>query len=242
VQVDVGAVEKPPRKRGPVIGIDLGLTTFATISNGRQTEKIEAPKPLKKNLKRLRRAQRVLSRRQKGSKRREQARRRVARIHRRVRNVRGDFLNKLTTRLARENQAVVVEDLHTKGMVRNRHLAKAVSDAGWGEFRRMLEYKVVLYGSRLVAVDRFFPSSKTCSGCGAVKAVLLLSDRQYACEECGALLDRDENAAKNIRRAGLARTYARGPGSSGSSRKAGTKLHRVEAGTTPRAGSRSLTK
>lgn len=231
IQVDVGAVEKAPRTRGRVVGVDLGLTTFATVSDGRKTEKVEAPKPLKAGLKRLRRAQRVLSRRQKGSRRRERARRRVARMHRRVADVRNDFLHKLTTRLARTTRAVVVEDLNTKGMVKNRHLARAISDAGWGEFRRQLEYKTRLHGSRLIVVDRWFPSSKTCSGCGSVKTALLLSERQYACEQCGLVLDRDENAALNIRTLGLRGNYARGPEGSGARKSANPR--RAEAGTAP---------
>lgn len=196
----------PETPDGPPVGIDLGLTTFATLSTG---EKIEAPKPLARSLRRLRRAQRVVSRRMKGSSRRRKAVRRLGRAHRRVRNIRRDFLHKLSSRLAGQNREIHLEDLNVGGMVRNRHLARAISDAGWREFRTMLEYKCRWRGSALVIHDRWFPSSKTCSGCGSVKMILLLSERQYACERCGLVLDRDENAAINL----LNRATGSSPGS-----------------------------
>jgi putative transposase len=213
---------EPVTPSGPPVGVDLGLTTFATLSTG---EKIEAPKPLKASLKKLRCVQRIVSRRQKGSNRRRKAVRRVARVHRRVRNVRRDFLHKLSSRLANQNCEVHLEDLHVKGMVRNRSLARAISDAGWAEFRTMLEYKCGWRGSKLVIHDRFFPSSKTCSGCGAVKSVLLLSERQYACSECGLVVDRDVNAAINLVKctASSAGINARGDHGSGRTRKSPAK-------------------
>ena len=127
----------------------------------------------------------------------EKSRLRLARLHRRVRNIRKDALHRLTTKLCRENQAVVIEDLSVKGMMRNRRLARHIADMGWHEFRRQLEYKRLIYGTKLVIADRFFPSSKTCSRCGAVRAELSLSERTYRCE-CGFALDRDLNAARNL--------------------------------------------
>jgi putative transposase len=234
IQIELPFFELP-RTSDNFIGVDLGLKTFATLSSG---EQIEAPKPLKANFKRLRRAQRVLSRRVKGSKRRLKARQRVARIHKRVTDVRIDFLNKLTTRLVRENQVVAVEDLAVKNMVKNRSLARVISDAGWGEFRRQLEYKAQRYGTQILVVGRFYPSSKTCSGCGCVKETLLLSERSYSCEHCGLVMDRDLNAAVNILTAGLA-GIARGPEGSGAACR--TKPRRGEARTITGARASVLT-
>ncbi len=132
----------------------------------------------------------------------------VARAHRKVRHVRADFLHRASTRLVRTADLIVIEDLNVSGMVRNRHLARAISDCGWGEFRRQLEYKCRRYGRRLVVIDRWYPSSKTCSACGYLLAVLSLSTRQWRCPSCGTRHDRDINAAKNILAAG--RAVARG--------------------------------
>jgi putative transposase len=128
----------------------------------------------------------------------------VARAHARVADRRRDHLHKLTTRLVRENQAVVIEDLCVRNMTRNHRLARAISDAAWHQLRGMLEYKCDWYGRRLVVIDRWYPSSKTCSACGHVAATLLLSAREWDCGQCGARHDRDLNAARNIRAAGLA--------------------------------------
>ena len=122
----------------------------------------------------------------------------LARLHRRVANRRRDFHHKFSTMLTKAKSAIVIEDLMVKGMVRNRSLARAISDAGWGEFRRMLEYKAAWYGCRIVVADRFYPSSKTCSGCGSVKGELALSERVFTCEACGFVIDRDLNAAINL--------------------------------------------
>jgi len=206
VQVEIKDVTLPRTGDGEV-GIDLGLTTFATISTG---EKVEAPMPLRRALCGLRRAQRKLSRRKKGSKRREKMKRRVARMHRRVSDVRNDWLHKLSTRICRENQAVAIEDLNVRGMAKNRCLARSISDAGWGEFRRQLTYKAARYGTRLAVVGRWEPTSKTCSGCGHVKPKLGLSEREYFCEGCGLVIDRDVNAAINICTLGLRGIHARG--------------------------------
>lgn len=188
-------ITDPTPVSGEAVGIDVGLNAFATLSTG---EKIQAPKPLAGALKRLRRLSRRLSRRQKGSRNRKKAALQLARMHRRVRNIRQDFLHKLSTRLAKTKRVVAVEDLHVRGMVRNRHLARAIADAGWGEFRRMLGYKCTWYGSELVMAPRFFPSSKICSACGQVQEKMPLHIREWTCPACGAQHDRDINAARNL--------------------------------------------
>ena len=161
---------------------------------------MEAPKPLARNLRRLRRRSRAHSRKQKGSANRRKSALALARLHRRIRNQRLDFLHKLTTRLAKTKSAIVVEDLSVAGMIRNRRLARSIADAGWSEFRRMLAYKTTWYGSRLVVGPRFHPSSKTCSVCGFVKPSLSLVERVFRCEACGLTLNRDLNAALNLER------------------------------------------
>ncbi len=189
--------ERPDPKpvSGPIVGVDVGLNHFATLSDGTQ---IDAPKPLKSNLHRLQRRSRQHSRKQKGSSNRRKSTIHLARLHRRIKNQRKDFLHKVSTRLARTKQAIVVEDLNVRGMSKNRRLSRAIMDAGWSEFRRMLGYKSVWYGSRLVIADRFYPSSKTCSTCGIKKDSLTLSDRVFKCESCGVEIDRDLNAAMNL--------------------------------------------
>ncbi|MGW2571860.1 RNA-guided endonuclease InsQ/TnpB family protein [Streptomyces sp. NPDC001537] len=186
---------------GTAVGIDAGITALVTLSTG---EKIINPKFEKKDRTRLARAQRELSRKKKGSRNRDRARVRVARIHARIADRRRDFLHKLSTRLVRENQTIVIEDLSVRNMLKNRALARAISDASWGELRSMLEYKAQWYGRALIAVDRWYPSSRTCSACGHLVAKLPLSIREWTCTACGAIHDRDENAAKNILAAGLA--------------------------------------
>jgi putative transposase len=178
-----------------VIGIDLGLHAFATCSDGR---KILAPKPLRLYGKRLKRASRQMSRRHKGSRRREKARRRVARLHRRIRHIRSAFLHPLTTSLVRENQTLVIEDLHIRGMLTNHRLARAISDAGWHEFRRQLVYKAVRYRRTALAAPAFYPSSKRCSHCGSHHPTLTLADRVYDGCACGMRRDRNINAAVNL--------------------------------------------
>ncbi|MFF0012170.1 RNA-guided endonuclease InsQ/TnpB family protein [Streptomyces sp. NPDC005374] len=183
------------------VGIDLGITSLATLSTG---EKITNPKHERKDRARLARAQRELSRKAKGDgANRAKARRKVARVHARIADRRRDFLHKLTTRLVRENQTVVIEDLTVRNMVRNHKLARAISDAAWSDMRMMLEYKTAWYGRELVVVDRFFPSSKLCGACGTIRAKLPLNVRTWTCE-CGAVHDRDVNAAENLLAAGLA--------------------------------------
>lgn len=178
-----------------IIGVDLGIKTAVVTSAG---DAIKAPKPLKQNLKALRLAQRELHRRTKGGENRNKSRVRVATLYARIANIRNDFLHKVTTRLARENQTVVIEDLNVAGMVKNRRLARAISDVGFGGFRRMLTYKGPKFGCDVIVTDRWFPSSKRCSACGAIKETLALGERVYRCDACGAVKDRDENAALNL--------------------------------------------
>ncbi|EFC82785.1 transposase, IS605 OrfB family [Parafrankia sp. EUN1f] len=180
-------------------GVDAGVTSLVTLSTG---EKVANPRHEQRDRERLARAQRALSRKAKGSANRAKARLRVARVHGRIADRRRDHLHQLSTRIIRENQTVVVEDLAVRNMVRNRSLARAISDASWSELRRMLEYKAGWYGREVIVVDRWYPSSKTCSSCGARVEVLPLTVREWACR-CGVVHDRDVNAARNILAVGL---------------------------------------
>ncbi len=184
-----------------VVGVDAGITSLVTLSTG---EKITNPRHERADRARLARAQRRLARKEKGSANRAKARLKVARAHARIADRRKDFLHNLTTRLVRDSQAVVIEDLSVRNMLGNHSLARAISGAAWGEVRGMLEYKCEWYGRDLVVIDRWFPSSKTCSACGHLAAKMPLSVREWNCEACGTRHDRDINAAKNIRAAGLA--------------------------------------
>jgi putative transposase len=184
-----------------VVGIDAGITSLVTLSTG---EKIANPRHERRDRARLALVQRRLSRKQKGSANRARARVKVARVHARITDRRKDFLHKLSTRIIRENQTVIIEDLSVRNMVRNHSLARAISDASWSELRRQLEYKADWYGRTVVAVDRWYPSSKTCSACGHLAASMPLNVREWACASCGTVHDRDVNAAKVIRAAGLA--------------------------------------
>ncbi|GGO65330.1 transposase [Nonomuraea cavernae] len=183
-----------------VVGVDAGITALVTLSTG---EKIVNPRHERADRRRLARAQRALARKEKGSASRVKARLRVARVYARIADRRRDHLHKVTTRLVRENQVIAVEDLTVRNMVKNHRLARAISDASWRELRGMLEYKSRWYGRRLVVVDRWFPSSRLCSACGAVTAMMPLHVRTWVCA-CGASHDRDVNAASNILAAGLA--------------------------------------
>ena len=198
-------VEREPspahtRKRGTV-GVDLGIKHLATLSDGTI---IPNPRALDARLKALRKAQKALSRKTMGSARRGKAKERVARLHARVNDARMDAINKATTMIARTYSTVCIEDLNVAGMVKNHHLARRLSDASLGEFRRQLEYKTARNGATLRVVDRWYPSSKTCSNCGTVKAKLSLSERVYQCDVCGLSMDRDLNAAINLMVAGSA--------------------------------------
>ena len=186
---------------GHAVGVDLGVKDFAVTSDG---ERITNPRHMERKARNLARYQRRMARCQRGSANRAKAKTKVARAHRKVRNARRDFLHRASTRLVRSAGTIVIEDLAVKNMVRNRHLARVIADCGWGEFRRQLEYKCERAGRELTVVDRWYPSSKTCSACGHLLAELSLSTRHWTCPSCGSRHDRDINAAKNIRAAGLA--------------------------------------
>ena len=187
--------------KGGAVGVDLGIKTLATLSDGTV---IENPRCLAASERRLKQAQQALSRKTRGSNRRAKARAKVARLHARVANQRLDAMHKATTMIARTHSTVCIEDLNVAGMVKNRRLAKAIMDASFGEFRRQLEYKTARTGAALHVVDRWYPSSKTCSKCGRAKAKLPLAERVYKCDGCGLTMDRDLNAAINIEVAGSA--------------------------------------
>jgi len=178
------------------VGVDLGIKALATLSNG---ETFEAPKPLKIFLKKLKRMQRSLSRRKKGSKNRHKLRQKIASTHARITNLRQYSLHKLTSYLTDKFAGIVIEDLNVKGMLSNRKLSSAIADIGFYEFRRQLEYKSKYKGNYLLVADRWFPSSKTCANCGHKKEQLKLSERVYQCEACGHEIDRDLNAAINLK-------------------------------------------
>jgi putative transposase len=237
VHVDVGDIKKPRTGNGE-IGIDLGLKHALVCSDG---QVFDAPRPLKANLRALQRRSRQHSRKQKDSNNRKKSQRRLARLHARIQRIRRDWQHKVTTKLARENQTVCLEDLNVKGMTRNRRRSRAVSDVGFAEIRRQLEYKTAMHDGRVVIIDRWFPSSKKCSRCGVVKDSIALSERVFHCDRCGFELDRDLNAARNICTVGLTGTYACGPEGAGDRREATAKPCRVEAGTTPWVHSFALT-
>ncbi len=190
------------------VGIDLGLTHFAVLSDG---TKIDSPRFLRRAEKKLKKAQRELSRKQKGSKNRDKARLKVARAHAKVADARREFHHQLSTKLISENQGIAVEDLSVKGLARTR-LAKSVHDAGWSSFVGMLTYKAKRYGRTMVTIGRFEPTSQTCSTCGTVDGPKPLNVREWTCTACGALHDRDHNAAINVKQAaGLAASACRAP-------------------------------
>jgi putative transposase len=182
------------------VGLDVGLKSMVFLSTG---EAIDNPKYYAKDEQKLARAQRKQAKKKKGSKNHEKARRKVARLHARIADKRRDYQHKLSTRIIRENQTVCVESLAVKNMLKNHCLAKAISDVGWGEFTRQLEYKAKWYGRTFIKIDRFYPSSKTCSACGYILEALTLDVREWACPSCGVCHDRDINAACNILAVGL---------------------------------------
>jgi putative transposase len=187
---------------GKVIGIDLGLKHFAVTSDGNKVSQYDNPKHLAKHEKNLKRKQKKLARKQKGSNSRYKYKKVVARVYERVSNSRADFLHKLSRKLVNENQVVVVENLHVKGMVRNPNLAKAISDVGWGMFTNFLAYKLENKGGKLIEIDRWFPSSKLCSNCYHQVEAMPLDVREWTCPHCNTHHDRDGNAATNIREEG----------------------------------------
>lgn len=200
ILTDDGARIPSASADGPALGIDVGLEHFAVTSTGRKVPNRRFVKRAAANLKRK---QKALSRKQKGSKSRSKARLKVARAHERVRLARADFLHKLSRRLVNENQVIAVEDLHIRGMMRNRKLAKAIGDCSWSMFTAMLAYKAERAGKAFVKCHRFFPSSKACNCCGHVTDSLPLNIRNWTCGACGSDHDRDINAALNIRDEGL---------------------------------------
>ncbi len=201
VSIRVGTAVDHNEPTGGAVGVDAGITSLLTLSTG---EKIPNPRHSDREGRRLAMAQRELARKKKGSKNRDKARLKVARVLGRAADRRRDYLHKVTTRLVRENQTVVIEDLPASNLVRNRKLVRAIVDASWSEMRSMLEYKCAWYGRELIVIDRWFPSSKTCSACGRIADSLPLYVREWACGACGVRHDRDVNAARNILAAGLA--------------------------------------
>jgi putative transposase len=224
VSLQVEEEQAVPENSGPVVGIDLGVKSLATLSDG---EVIPNPRHLKRRLKKLKRLQRVVSRRQKGSKNRKKAVHKLAKQHRKIRNQRHNTLHQVTTRLAKTKSVLVIEDLYVSGMLKNHRLAQAIGDVGFYEFKRQLLYKASWYGSRVILADRWEPSSKRCSSCGWIDPDLTLADRTFHCEQCGLVLDRDVNAAINLSKlaASLAESQnACGEESAGRSRTAAVKL------------------
>src|SRR5229473_5136802 len=236
---------EPTPATGPVIGVDLGVKTLATVSDGRE---IANPKALRKRLKRLQRISRWHSRKQKGSANRKKAQRKLARMHAKIAHIREDVLHQATASLVAKTKpqekrpAVIgIEDLHVSGMLKNRKLARAIADVGLSEFRRQLTYKAEQAGVQIHVVSRWEPSSKTCSGCGWYHADLQLADRVFVCQECGLVIDRDINASRNLEllaylelmsTASYAGFYGSGQGSSGfSAMRSETAL--VERATEP---------
>ncbi len=195
VSVLVEQAHAAPVNMGPVVGVDLGIKKLATLSDG---EEVPNPRYLKHRLKQLKRLQRTVSRRRKGGSNRKKAVCKLARLHRRVANQRADTLHQLTSRLAKTKSVVVIEDLNVAGMLKNHHLAQAIGDVGFSEFRRQLAYKAVWHGCQVLIASRWEPTSKTCSGCGWVDDDLCLADRTFRCQVCGQALDRDLNAAINL--------------------------------------------
>lgn len=197
ISVEVELPLVPCENQARTVGVDLGVRRLATISDGTF---MEGPKPLRSTLKRLARLSRRLHRKVPGSNNRAKAAMRVARCHARVVSMRGDALHKLTTALVRTYGRIVIEDLNVKGMVRNRRLARAVSDMGFGEFRRQLAYKADPSLTKLVVADRWFPSSKLCLNCGTLHDGLTLKNRTFKCNGCSHVEDRDLHAARNLER------------------------------------------
>jgi putative transposase len=217
-----------PENSGPVVGIDLGIRNLATLSDG---EVIPNPRHLKRQLKKLNRLQRMVSRRQKGGKNRKKAVQKLAKLHRRIKHQRYNTLHQVTSRLAKTKSVLVIEDLNVSGMLKNHHLAQAIGDVGFYEFKRQLVYKASWYGSRVILADRWEPSSKRCSACGWADEDFTLSNRTFHCERCGLVLDRDLNAAINLEELAESSSDSRnacGAASAGTRRKPRVKLAAVK--------------
>ena len=226
---------QPLKTTNKTRGIDLGLKSFLITSDG---QTIANPKYYARDEKKLAKAQRRHAKKKKGSKNREKARKKVARLHARIADTRRDFQHQASTRLIRENQVICLETLAVKNMLKNHCLAKAISDVGWSEFVRQLEYKAKWYGRTIVKIDRWYPSSKTCSACGFVLSELDLEVREWTCPECGTHHDRDINAAKNIEAEGLS-VLAAGLAVSACGERVRPVVARVRQATLVEAGSPS---
>ena len=194
VQVEMDIPDPEPTDK-PAAGVDLGVNRMAQVSDGMC---FENPHALKQSMKKLKHLQRAVSRRQKGSANRQKAVKQLAKVHFRTANIRKDALNQATTFLTKTKSVIVLENLNVNGMLKNHHLAQAIADIGLYEFRRQLVYKGGWYGCEVLLADRFYPSTKRCSQCGTVKSVMGLGEREYHCECCRAVIDRDLNAAINL--------------------------------------------
>ena len=203
IVVDTDASFLPPAENQGTVGVDLGVTALATLSTG---ETFVGPKALKSALVRVKRLARSLSRKVKGSRNYAKAKMRLARLYARIADIRHDGLHKLTTSITRRFEVIGIEDLNVKGMLGNRCLARSIADMGFGELRRQLEYKAAWRGGQVVVIDRWYPSSKTCSCCGHRLDILDLQVRQWRCPDCGTLHDRDVNAAINLRNMAVSST------------------------------------
>jgi putative transposase len=203
ITVDASDSPLPPAENQGPVGVDLGIKALATLSTG---EMFEGPKALRTLLMRLRRLSRGLSRKVKGSRNRAKAKLKLAKLHARIANIRRDSLHQLSTSITRRFHTIGLENLNIKGMLRNRHLARAIADMGFFELRRQLEYKAAWRGGQVVLADRWFPSSKLCSGCGYRLEELGLDVRHWTCPGCGASHDRDVNAAINLRNMAVSST------------------------------------
>lgn len=195
VSLQVEEEHKPLKKTKKVIGVDLGIKTLATCSDGNW---FDNPNPLRKNLKKLKRTSRQFSKKLKGSKNRQKAKLKLNRLHYRISNIRKDALHKATSKIVNENQVIILENLSTANMMKNHCLARAISDVGMYEFRRQIEYKAKWNNREVLFVDKFYPSSKLCSECGHKKEDLTLADRTYNCSNCGLSICRDYNASQNL--------------------------------------------
>jgi putative transposase len=233
VSLQVEQEQVTPENTGPVVGIDLGIKQLATLSDG---EVIPNPRHLKRGLKKLKRLQRMVSRRQKGGKNRKKAVRKLARLHRQIKNQRRNTLHQVTTRLAKTTSVLVIEDLNVSGMLKNHHLAQAIGDVGFYEFKRQLLYKARWYGSRVILADQWEPSSKRCSRCGWIDEDLTLSTRTFHCAQCGLVLDRDLNAAINLEKlAGSSSDSQNACGAASSGARSGPRVKLVTKKQEPNA-------
>jgi IS605 OrfB family transposase len=230
VSVQVAQEREAPTNSGPIVGVDLGVKTLATLSDGTV---MPNPRHLKRRLKKIKRLQKAVTRKQHGSKNRKHAARTLAKHYRTIANQRANTLHQVTTRLAKTKSVIVIEDLNVAGMRKNHHLAQAIADVGFAEFRRQLRYKAHWYGSQVLLASRWEPSSKTCSRCGWVDEDLTLADRVFHCQnpECLLVLERDLNAAVNLSQLAGSSSDSQnacGAASAGLSRPAQVKLTAVK--------------